>query len=914
MKKRKPRFLSVCILFFLIFAAFVCFGKQIFVWKLDELVCEINPYYSCAVFNDFSGNPRFILQDVFAQKKQYWMKLPDLKERNSEYQVQAIEAFNQTQLMIWMLSVQNDKPHTYELWLCTPENREARKIYSWPYQEKEQWDIYSCKEGIILAEFSYSFDIDEELSEYQINRTLFPSDNPQSPSLLPPLRMVQSTTVSYSLSADGIFYLDRYGNGYYGGEDGRIQQVFSNNGETVSINNLAFSPTPKGIYFYNLDTGKDYWIEKEGEIREEEIPIFNLVREDGWEIEVVYVDDEATIYAVLEKEENMQFLISEPGKEPKFFQDISLSPSLWVPIAALLSLFSALILFGIGKGVRYLYGHIQIIPITFKVAAAALPVLFIGCLFIQQRGEEIFYEKKLQSGKAVLLNAAVLETAKIDREKFIKKPVDVNYFEERTYQKLMQTWHKIEGLSEKKAAEMQNHLQFGYFWVDGEDAYPIQNMDFVTTPARSVLADKELSMLSTSMQEKISVCGTYSWAGIEYLAAYSPVFAGDKTVCGVVSCSLTTQELVSLAKKEARTLSLWIFQGLFLVTASALLLLYYSLRPLKHLTSFFKNLEENQQQNNLQAKGYDEVSELIGIFNRMAENIQDYMDKVKKLQKQYEPFVPDELVKLLGKEDIRMIEPGDCAQCRGSLGFIKMKSFSRLQAETPADILVEQINQGLQKMIPQVRVSGGQIVKFIQGGMLVLFPEKEEAAVWCMKKLLEDLHETLPAPYYAGMDYGEVKLEVVGNKRRMEISVCTEDWKKSSCLQKLSARYGLGLITAKSLIEQINSRKKMVDDEMSAVRYLGWVYLSAQKEETEVYEWINQEEAENFAQTAQHFSQGVFAFGQRKWQESRECFAEVLRINREDHAAQHYFQLCDKKLCKEMEEDIYFDRIDAEKR
>lgn len=193
--------------------------------------------------------------------------------------------------------------------------------------------------------------------------------------------------------------------------------------------------------------------------------------------------------------------------------------------------------------------------------------------------------------------------------------------------------------------------------------------------------------------------------------------------------------------------------------------------------------------------------------------------------------------------------------------------------------------------------------------MLVLFLEDKENAMLCMKNLLDDLHTALPIPYYAGMDYREAELEVVGNKRRMEISVRAEDWRRSRCFQELSMRYDLGLVAAKSLAEQINSQEKALGKEECYIRYLGWIYLSEQKEEMEVYELVSHEGEEGFVQTAHLFDRGVCAFQQKQWRESREYFASVLRINREDHAAQHYFHLCDRKLCKKMEEDYYFDRI-----
>lgn len=128
------------------------------------------------------------------------------------------------------------------------------------------------------------------------------------------------------------------------------------------------------------------------------MPVFDSVRQAGWEIETISMKDEKTIYALLQKEEIEQIIIIEPEKEPKIFSYFSLSPHLWIPAAACLSFFLALIFSGIGWGIFYLYHHVQIIPITVKIAAAAVPVLLLGCTFIQQRSELIFMKKSWSRG------------------------------------------------------------------------------------------------------------------------------------------------------------------------------------------------------------------------------------------------------------------------------------------------------------------------------------------------------------------------------------------------------------------------------------------------------------------------------------------------------------------------------------
>lgn len=818
------------------------------------------------------------------------LKLP-LMDGDARYEVQYVIAAGNGLAAVLVYRYEDERYAGAEAWLCDLESEGVHTVFSkmTGTDESESLDLFACDEGLLVVEFQDYQENEDGSVDVQVCRTVLFGTGLKEQRTLPPLSLHTSTTASYYASVShGIWYLDRYGNAYHCEEDHGTVLVFSNNGDQISINNAGMTPVEQGIYFYNLDEEQSYLIGEEGTLTPLEIPWISGLWREGTRLQRLFILSDETIVAIMEEEnEPVMAVIGFGDGHTVSVRSLMVPVSFWIGYVLLGAAVCTVVLAAAAALLYHVYTHVRIIPVAVKVGAV-MALLIVGCgYYVLSEGVQILYERQLENGKTLLMNAAVEEAGIVDRERICEDEVDVNYFDDRIYEKRGESAWEVP-------------VSYGYFKVDGQEEYPILDIDYVTTPAAYVLSERELSLLEQSSEDGLLSVGRYFSSGKEYLAAYAPIYSAAGEVKGVVKCSLDTQFLKEQAAEDAVILSLRIIGGFVAVVGAALVLLHISLRPLKQLQRFLTNMEKNGGQRSLIVKGHNEISDLTAIFSRMSENIGEYMEKVMAIQKKYEPFVPGDLITLMGKADIREVKAGDKVSCDAALLLVELDSFEELKAEQHAGLLFESINQALGVMIPCVREFGGQIVQFERGGLLALFPGEAQAAADTLLSIVNRLrfHEELRC--HGALDYRKVTLEIMGSRERMDFTICTEDWQDLFSLVKMARYYELGIIATKPMVSRLDCR-----EDHTGVRFLGEVWKTNEGTSLQIFELLEKGEEGSYVlkrQTRELFEKGVDRFLQGLFDESRECFVEILKINHRDTAARRYFDLCDWR-------SRYFDEI-----
>lgn len=543
-----------------------------------------------------------------------------------------------------------------------------------------------------------------------------------------------------------------------------------------------------------------------------------------------------------------------------------------------------------------------VIPVVLQIFLLVLPFLFAGGVFMWWQSQKMFKEERLEFGKTLLMEAAVIEAAQLDEGKFRAAKTDVAYFQDRI--SAISAQLESDGREQITEKEYRTDLLYGYFATEQGQIYRILDM--------GTEDERETEWIRRCVQNKEGVCASYDKEEGHYLALYTPVFSKAGQVAGVVKCSLETEGFSVQARETARRISRPAILCFSIIVLAIMVMLMVFLRPVRQLKFFLKEVGEQGKTIHLRGRGQNEISELLEILSRMSENIHEYMGEVRRLQEQYRAFVPEELVQLLGKSDIREVNAGDAALCEGTLAVIHMGAFARLEAECPAEELFERINLGLAQMIPEIEESRGQILRFFQGGLMVLFPGEGGQAVNGIGRVLQKLREKTRDAYYAALDYKKIHLELAGDDSRLQFTVRREDWEDIQSLAQLAQKHGLMMVGGAGL-----ARKLKEEQSPLFVRSLGKVILRSGgdgERETELIEFTADKKetiAPWIRETADLFEQGIREFYLGHFRESREHFAEILRKNHEDRAAQRYFVLCDQRLCGEGQgEALCFDRTE----
>lgn len=531
-----------------------------------------------------------------------------------------------------------------------------------------------------------------------------------------------------------------------------------------------------------------------------------------------------------------------------------------------------------------------VIPVVFQIFLLVLPFLLAGGVFMWWKNREMFEEERLKFGKTLLMEAAVIEAAQLDEGKFRGAKTDAVYFQDRI--SAISGRFEPDGSEQNTEKEYRTDLLYGYFATEQGQIYRILDM--------GAKDEGETEWIKRCVQSRGGICASYDKEEGQYLALYIPVFSKAGQVAGVVKCSLETEGFSANTREMARRISRPAILCFSVIVLVIMIMLMFFLRPVRQLKFFLQEVGEQGKTIHLRGRGQNEISELLEILSRMSENIHEYMREVRRLQEQYRAFVPEELVQLLGKSDIREVNAGDAALCEGTLAVIHMGAFARLEADCPAEELFERINLGLAQMIPEIEESHGQILRFFQGGLMVLFPGEGGGPVNCIGRVLQNLREKTRDAYYAALDYKKIHLELAGDDSRLQFTVRGEDWEDIQNLAQLAQKHGLMMVGGAGLAQKLKEEQAPL-----FVRSLGKVILRSGgngEGETELIEFTAEKRGNAEAlirETAGLFQQGIREYYLGHFRESREHFAEILRKNHEDRAAQRYFILCDQHLCGE---------------
>lgn len=543
--------------------------------------------------------------------------------------------------------------------------------------------------------------------------------------------------------------------------------------------------------------------------------------------------------------------------------------------------------------------HRAVIPVVFQIFLFVLPFLLAGGVFLRWQSQKVFEEERLEFGKTLLMEASAIEAAQLEAEKFGRAKTDAAYFQARIEH--IASRFGTETKEQNIESTYRTDLRYGYFAVENKEIYPILD--------RGSACEQEEEWIKQCAAAREGICASYTKEEEHYLAVYTPVFSSAGQVLGVVKCSLETGKFFMRSKEMAQRISRPAMYSFLVILLAMMLMLMIFLHPVRQLKFFLQEVGEQGKPKVLCGRGQNEISELLEILSRMSENIHEYRLAVSSLQERYRAFVPMELVHLLGKEDIREIHAGDAALCEGTLAVIRRGDFAGLQANFPAEEMIEEINLGMEQMIPEIEENHGEILRFFQGGLMVLFPGKGGEAVTCIGRVLQKLQEKTQTTYYAALDYQKISLELAGDDSRLQFTLRGKDWEDLQSLAQLAQTHGLVMVGGGGI-----ARKLKEENSLLPLRFLGQVIKRGEGDKEKTLELIafaaekKERDILLFQETSPLFAQGLHAYYLGHFRESREYFAEIVRKNSEDRAAQRYFILCDQHLWGEKkEEPLCFD-------
>lgn len=718
-----------------------------------------------------------------------------------------------------------------------------------------------------------------------------------------------------------IIYMDAFGSYFRQQKNGSVHKIFTNDGSQVGTQNIYLNIVEDTLHFRNLNTGKDYKVDiyrepHSVEICEDCTLIIDYETDLGKIAQPKY--EENGVWTGYVRPDETRYVPFIYEKEKVILDTLVLSLSDCIQLGMKMGVCCLFIILGI----FLIYWIIRkwnqgVFPIVARMVMLIVPLLIGGYLILENAVKNQLTSSMISTERERLYQLGMdrVERIHLDWFESLAKrditPTVLNNLENiLNYDYKQRSSAIIYDISGIKLEETENRSEQLFFYGKEGEFYNLTDSYTYNVPIGYECSNMADIAMRRVLREKQAVSTYYDIQSGRWLAVFIPIQNENGQVIGMVESRMNILDVTVKVTDLVNKINRYILYGIGALLIALLILVGTALWPLGGLRKSVIALMNGAYHFNLKVKGNSEISAISNAFNRMAVNISGHMEELEEFQNKYEAFVPARFFELLGKEDVRGVELGDTVEVDSVIMSLNTNDFIDIAPYVDSKEMFGFINHSLHTLVPQIENHHGVIERFSDGGVVAFFTEDVRNALDSAISALQRLRQEdmtfggKKVLFGAGICQGNLKLGIIGEESRMSASTVSEYNNLAGFLQSKASEYGTGiLITDKAA-------KKIPDfEQVYHYRTLGYIYIHVTENLEKIYDVYDGDSEMQIRlkkQTQEEFQMGLDFFLSEKFQKARSCFVEVLRINRQDLAAQRYFYLCDKYLQDETGESVLY--------
>jgi two-component system sensor histidine kinase ChiS len=263
-------------------------------------------------------------------------------------------------------------------------------------------------------------------------------------------------------------------------------------------------------------------------------------------------------------------------------------------------------------------------------------------------------------------------------------------------------------------------------------------------------------------------------------------------------------------------------------------------------------------------------------------------------------FVPQELLRLLGRADVRSVRVGDHVSLEMAVLFCDVRSFTAMAEELTPEETFLLVNDLFRMVAPAIEEAGGVVDKYLGDGLMALFPTGGEAAVRAAIRMLSAMREAgaerpeaRQLSIAVGIHSGPLILGTVGHERRLDTTVISDAVNVASRLEKLTRHFDVPLLVSEQVAAELGPELR------SDVRRLGTTSVRGKRAPVSVVEVFASDPPELAAakrESREAFEEAVLALDKRDFEEAAEMLRAIAQACPGDRAAASLLADCEQLL------------------
>lgn len=276
----------------------------------------------------------------------------------------------------------------------------------------------------------------------------------------------------------------------------------------------------------------------------------------------------------------------------------------------------------------------------------------------------------------------------------------------------------------------------------------------------------------------------------------------------------------------------------------------------------------------------------------------NFVSQMQELNKSYDRFVPKEFLKMLDRDSILDVIPGDQKIKEMIVLFADIRNFTTLSETIPANETFSILNEYLTSVAPAIHDNGGTIDKFMGDGIMALFPNDADLALRAAVQMQQGLEKfnqpritknETPIFIGIGLHIGTVILGTVGTDNRLSTTVIGDPVNLASRLEAHTKINKTSIQISGELEAKLNNPGNF------NLREVGHLIAKGKTNKIKLVEEfsINPDEIiEKMNLNISNFSSAIKCFEKDEFVKARALFEEYLEVVPSDEVARYYLKLC----------------------
>lgn len=705
----------------------------------------------------------------------------------------------------------------------------------------------------------------------------------------------------FFFSEKGLWALDAPGDIYLSRDGGEPELFLKNDGSEIGPSNCYYRVKDGNLHFYNVESGKNYALEEEGDGFElRECPggpdVAASLKQFGYVTDVRDMGDGlSTGYAWMD-EISVPFL---QGEELLAYTSLLRSPGDQLWVVAILSVLALaaysgviLLLYGI-----YRFNHGKF-PLFIQMLVLCVPLFFAIYHMTSITMERILLDRLMSMEKENLI-----ESAYQSRQGSDKKILQTEYRPDLDWDAITASAKplRVSGYYDMEKNTMEEESMVTdtiyYTYRDG-NFYDLTMNANKTVPFRYTHGENMWRAMDKAVKSNAPVTLIHQDINGNWLSVFLAYRDETGSPRAIIEMRKDIQGSLRQIAVSIGQITREILMWLAVLMSSVVFLLAIGLFPITRISRAVEAISRGRLDTRVRAGwGFTELGQISRVFNEMVENIGMSIRELSEIGKRYSLFVPPQFFTYLGKKDILETERGDYAEQEFLVMQVGSCDFESIALDITGEEAFESMKVSLDALVPILEEKGGMVAGFKNSGTLMVYQEGYGDALGAAVRAVAFMNgERFKAgkkilTYTAGISFGPVRLGLIGAGHRTEAAAMSLNCHFASLLQRLAVKYGAGIL----ITGEAAKRTEHFEEEYH-YRILGYAYFRSKDVVDVIYDVYDCEDGDTRRkkeETRAAFEEGVRLFMGGEFLEARNCFIHVLYKNRDDRAARQYFYRCE---------------------